>query len=127
MSIKVTMEHVVFQPTKEEYNSVFSRMPISGVSEDQKNKIFDILVEPETLYEVITVAKMTGTSPIQWYGIKIQEAIDSGNLAPLTITEKQFVGAVVLVAMKVNEGQKTGTKQRFAKGVFKSGEIYHWK
>lgn len=50
--------------------------------------------------------------------------IDSGTLSELDWNEKQFVGTSTSVVMQSNGWNKTGRKQRFSKGIFKSAELY---
>ena len=111
----------VQQPDIEDYHRMFSRMPCNTPN---KNLIFKIITSPENILRALTVMEETGNSPIVVYKNKLEAAIRSGTLPPLSWHEKTFVGAVIRVVMEANKKTKTGKKQRFSGSMFKSAELY---
>lgn len=117
----ITLSHNVNQPSVGDYNSRYDRMPCNT---SNKQAIFDVLTDPENIHRIIIVIQETNISPISIYERKLQEAINNGVINPVTNHEKQFVGTVTRSVMEANGFSKSERKQRFTKGLFKSGEIY---
>ena len=109
------------QPSVKDYHSIYQRMPCNT---EKKEAIFFIITNPENINRALIFAEETGSSPVAFYEKKIQAAIKSGTITDLDWHEKQFVGTATCVVMESNGYSKTGRKQRFSKGIFKSAEIY---
>ena len=116
-----TISYTINQPSIEDYNNSYLRMPCNS---ENKKKLFEIITLPENINGALLFAESTGSSPVSFYGKKIQLAIDKGSLEGLDWHEKQFVGSATCFVMESNNWKKTGKKQRFSKGIFKSAEIY---
>lgn len=122
MQNEVTLTRRVKQPHASMYSDQFPRVPCNTPS---KQVLFDLITDPDNILDVLTALKYKKNSaPIGIYEGIIQEAIDRGTLTLPSWHEKQFAGAVVRVMMECNGWKKTGKKQRFSRGIFKSGEIY---
>jgi len=117
----VIATYEINQPSLEDYNAKYVRMPCNTKI---KEALFDIISTPKNINEAIIFTTSTGSSPIAYYENKIQDALDSGSIPSLNSHEKQFVGSVTCMVMENNGWKKTGRKQRFSKGIFKSAEIY---
>lgn len=91
---------------------------------DKKEIIFDIMTKPEHICEALIYVESTGSSPVAYYEKIIKSMIDDEIIFELNSNEKQFVGTSACVIMESNGWNKTGKKQRFTKGIFKSAEIY---
>ena len=117
----VTISRQIHKPEIIDYERSFPRVPCNTPN---KQSIFELITNPENINRAITVSEETGNSPVVVYESKITNAINDGEISPLNWHEKQFVGAVTLVVMESNGWTKTGKKQRFSKGIFKSAEIY---
>ena len=111
----------VNQPDLEDYNQSYARMPCNT---ENKSAIFDIITNPDNIHRALIFAGETGSSPVAFYEKRLHEAVNNGDLTPLDWHEKQFVGTATCVVMESNGWKKTGRKQRFSKGMFKSAEIY---
>jgi hypothetical protein len=109
------------QPELADYEALYPRSPCNT---PQKEAIFKLITLPTHINEAITIAEGTGNSPVSVFETKISGAIESGEIDPLSSHEKQFVGTVTALIMGLNGWGKTGRKQRFTKGIFKSAEIY---
>ena len=83
-----------------------------------------MITDPDNIHRAIVFVQESGGSPVSVFENKIQNAINSGSVTPLSWHEKQFVGTATCAAMESNGFSKTGRKQRFSRGMFKSGEIY---
>jgi hypothetical protein len=117
----VTVSHRVHKPEVVDYEEIFPRVLCNTPN---KQSIFELITNPENIIRAITISEETGSSPIVVYESKISNAVNDGEISPLNWHEKQFVGAVTRVVMESNGWAKTGKKQRFSKGIFKSAEIY---
>lgn len=117
----INVKHQINQPDLHDYNLSYKRMPCNT---QKKQGIYDIIVNPDNIYRALIIAEETSSSPVSLYEKKIQTAINNGTLSTLDWHEKQFVGTVTCVVMESNGWRKTGKKQRFSKGLFKSAEIY---
>ena len=111
----------VNQPSLTDYELDFPRVPCNTTP---KQTLFEIITRPAHILEVLICLNHFNISPIGVYKKFIQSAIDRHEIGPLSHHEKQFVGVVTLAVMGCNGYTKTGKKQRFSKGIFKSGEIY---
>lgn len=108
-------------PTIECYNG---RRNSNLCNTRNKEAIFYILVDPENARYVLMVVGEAKVSPLSVYDRMLQAALMEGRVDQLTNHEKQFVGAVVRVIMEGNGFAKAYCRQRFPKGMLKSGEIY---
>ncbi len=120
----VTISYQINQPEISDYENSYSRI-LSNAT--KKQTIFDIITDPENINRALLATEETGKSPITVYEQKIANAISNGLIEKLSWHEKQFVGKVTCLVMESNSWVKTGKKQRFSKGVFKSAEIYSKK
>ena len=117
----ITISYTINQPSIEDYNSAYLRMPCNT---GNKENLFNIICSPENINGALLFAESTGSSPVSLYEKKIQSALDAGSINRLDWHEKQFVGSVTCFVMESNGWKKTGKKQRFSKSLFKSAEIY---
>lgn len=119
--VSISLNHSINQPSVEDYNTEYVRMPCNS---ENKQAIFQVLADPENIHRAIIFIEETGGSPIALYEGKLLKASESGWVEQLTNHEKQFVGTVTRFIMERNGFSKSDRKQRFTKGIFKSGEIY---
>ena len=117
----VTVSSKIHQPEVVDYEESYPRVLCNT---QQKQSIFETITNPDNINRAIIVSEETGNSPVMVYEEKITRAINTGEISPLNWHEKQFVGTVTSVVMESNGWKKTGKKQRFSKGIFKSAEIY---
>jgi len=117
----VTVSRQISQPEAVDYEESYPRVLCNT---PKKQTIFNIIINPDNINRAIIVSEETGNSPVTVYEAKITNAINAGEIDPLDWHEKQFVGTVTSVVMESNGWNKTGKKQRFSKGIFKSAEIY---
>ena len=118
----LAINYQINQPEVTDYEKSYPRMPCNT---PKKQAIFDIIIDVENIHRAIIVAEETSNSPVAVYESKISNAIDNGTITSLTWHERQFVGTTICLVMESNGWSKTGKKQRFSKGIFKSGEIYY--
>ena len=116
-----TLSFKINQPEVYDYNEIFPKMPCNTPN---KKAIFDLITAPENIHRAIVFVQESGSSPVYVFEKKIQNAINNSSVSPLTWHEKQFVGTATCAVMESNGFSRTGRKQRFSKGMFKSGEIY---
>ena len=116
-----TLSYIISQPDVEKYNELYPKMPCNTPN---KQAIFDVITVPDNIHRAILFVQESGGSPIYIFEKKIQTAINNRSVTPLTWHEKQFVGTATCAVMESNGFYRTGRKQRFSKGMFKSGEIY---
>lgn len=114
----------VEQPDMNDYDKMFPKMPCNT---QNKQALFNLITDPDNIHRAIIFVEETNKSPVFVFGNKIQKAINSGVVTPLTGHEKQFSGAITRVVMEANEYTKTGRKQRFSSGIFSSAELYKKK
>ncbi len=117
----ITVRRKIVQPDILDYKNKYPRVPCNT---EKKEMIFEILTNPANINKVITVVELLGVSPIVIYETILSKAIDRGIIDGISWHEKQFVGTVACVVMESNGWKKTGKKQRFTKGLFRSAEIY---
>lgn len=118
---KVIVSFEVQKPSIDDYNNQYSNMPCNSV---RKENIFQIITNPTNICRALQFSDSTGSSPVAFYEKVLQSMIDTEELDELNWNEKQFVGASTCVVMQSNGWKKTGKKQRFSKGMFKSAELY---
>jgi len=118
---RLIVSNDINQPEVMDYENAYPRVLCNT---PKKQSLFEIITQPDNILSAITVAEETGSSPVAVYETKIAEVINRGEMAPLERHEKQFVGTVTAVVMEANGWCKTGKKQRFSKGLFKSAELY---
>jgi hypothetical protein len=116
-----TLRYNVNQPEVDDYNGLFPKMPCNTPN---KQAIFSLITDPDNIHRAIVFVQESGGSPVSVFESKIQNAINSGSVTTLSWHEKQFVGTATCAVMENNGFSRTGRKQRFSKGMFKSGEIY---
>ncbi len=116
-----TLKYNINQPDASDYNCLFPKMPCNTPN---KQAIFNLITEPDNIHRAIVFVQESGRSPVLVFENKILTAINSGSVTPLSWHEKQFVGTATCVVMESNGFSRTGRKQRFSKGMFKSAEIY---
>lgn len=117
----VNVNRQIHQPEVADYEGFYPRVLCNT---QKKQSIFEIITNPDNINRAIIVSEETGNSPVAVYEAKITNAINNCEISPLDWHEKQFVGTVTSVVMESNGWNKTGKKQRFSKGIFKSAEIY---
>lgn len=117
----VKVKYLINQPDISDYNLCYPKMPCNS---PQKERIFEIISNPDNIQSALTITEATGSSPILFYEKKFQAAIKAGEINPLGSHEKQFAGTATCVVMESNGWKKTGKKQRYSKGIFTSAELY---
>ena len=116
-----SISYEVNQPDIDDYELNYPRVRCNT---PEKKIIFDLITDAKNISEALVFIKTTGSSPIVFYEKKIREAVTKGELSELDWHRKQFAGTVICLVMLRNGWKKSGRKQRFSKGLFKSGEIY---
>jgi len=113
----LVVEKKINQPEVNDYEKAYPTFPC-------EMDLFEIIIDTDNISRVLTVVEEMGCSPVSVYESKIQKAINEDKLPELNWYQKQFVGRAACVVMERNGWAKTGKKQRFSKGIFKSAELY---
>jgi hypothetical protein len=84
------------------------------------DKLFDIIVTPETILELIYFTKLTKSPAVQ---VVVDKIKDSG-LTKLEDREKQYIGVIVCEILENNGFCKSGKKSTVKGDIFSTGEVY---
>lgn len=117
----MSLSYDVNKPEILDYEKLFHTRRCNS---SNKIKLFDLITSPDTIHRAIVFVQEKGGSPIPVFENRLNKAINNGELLPLSWHEKQFFGTVVCTVMESNGFERTGKKQKFTKGIFKTGEIY---